>query len=87
MVLGSGKTMTAAAAAAVIAARAWQRMPTGSGTKGIRDYDWAMIEISGDDSPGDQAKGTARCSSAATAIPGSCPFTDAGPRSRPRSAG
>jgi SRSO17 transposase len=57
IVLGSGKTMTAAAAAAVIPARAWQRMPTGSGTKGIRDYDWAMIEISGDDSPGDQDEG------------------------------
>jgi SRSO17 transposase len=57
IVLGSGKAMSVAAAAAVIPARAWQRMPTGSGTKGIRDYDWAMIEITGDDSPDDQDKG------------------------------
>jgi SRSO17 transposase len=48
---GSGRTMTAAVAAAVIPARAWQRMPTGSGTKGIRDYDWAMIGVTGDDTP------------------------------------
>jgi SRSO17 transposase len=55
--LGSGRTMTAAAAAAVIPARAWQRMPTGSGTKGIRDYDWAMIEVTSDDTPDGQKEG------------------------------
>jgi hypothetical protein len=32
-------------------------MPTGSGTKGIRDYDWAMIEVTSDDSPEDQEGG------------------------------
>jgi SRSO17 transposase len=57
LTLGSGKTMTAAGAAAVIPARAWQRMPTGTGTKGIRDYDWAMIEITGDDAPDGQDDG------------------------------
>jgi SRSO17 transposase len=55
--LGSGKTMTAAAAAAVIPARAWQRMPAGSGTKGIRDHDWAMIAVTSDDTPEDQDEG------------------------------
>jgi SRSO17 transposase len=54
---GSGKTMTAAAAAAVIPARAWQRMPAGSGTKGIRDYDWATIAVTSDDTPEDQDEG------------------------------
>lgn len=54
---GSGKTMTAAGAAAIIPARAWQRMPTGTGTKGIRGYDWAMIEITGDDTPEGQEDG------------------------------
>jgi SRSO17 transposase len=57
LTLGSGKTVTAAGAAAVIPARAWQRMPTGTGTKGIRDYDWAMIEITGDDAPDGQDAG------------------------------
>ena len=57
MTLGSGKAVTAAAAAAMIPARAWQRMPTGSGTKGVRDYDWAMIEVTSDDTPDDQDEG------------------------------
>jgi SRSO17 transposase len=51
LALGPGRTMTAAAAAAVIPPRAWQRMRTGSGTKGTRDYDWAMLEVTCDDSP------------------------------------
>ena len=29
----------------------WQRMRTGSATKGARDYHWAMIEIKPDDTP------------------------------------
>ena len=48
---GSGRTVTAAAAAGLIPARAWQRMRTGSGTKGIRHYDWAMLEVTSDDTP------------------------------------
>jgi SRSO17 transposase len=55
--LTSGRTVTAGQAAAKIPARAWQRMPTGTGTKGIRDYDWAMIAVTGDDTPGDQEEG------------------------------
>jgi SRSO17 transposase len=55
--LTSGKAMTAAGAAATVPARAWQRMPTGAGTKGTRGYDWAMIEVTGDDAPDDQDEG------------------------------
>ena len=55
--LGSGKKMTVASAAALTPARAWQRMPTGTGTKGTRDYDWAMIEVTADDTPDDQDEG------------------------------
>jgi len=49
--VGSGRTVTAAAAAGMIPARAWQRMRTGSGTKGTRHYDWAMLEVTSDDTP------------------------------------
>jgi SRSO17 transposase len=48
---GPGRTVTAAAAAAMIPARAWHRMRTGSGTKGTRHYDWAMLEVTSDDTP------------------------------------
>ena len=46
---GSGRTVTAVAAARMIPARAWHRMRTGSGTKGTRHYDWAMVEVTSDD--------------------------------------
>jgi SRSO17 transposase len=36
--VGSGRTVTAAAAAAMVPARAWHRMRTGSGSKGTRHY-------------------------------------------------
>jgi SRSO17 transposase len=48
---GSGRTVTAAAAAGLIPSRAWHRMRTGSGTKGTRHYDWAMLEVTSDDTP------------------------------------
>src|SRR5260370_10370917 len=48
---GSGRTVTAAAAAGLIPVRAWHRMRTGSGTKGTRHYDWAMLEVTSDDTP------------------------------------
>ncbi|MGI5136626.1 MULTISPECIES: IS701 family transposase [unclassified Streptomyces] len=38
-------------AASRLPKRAWQRMRTGAGQKGIRDYDWAMIEVTADDTP------------------------------------
>ncbi len=46
-----GHTVTAAAAARLIPARAWQRMRTGHGTKGARHYDWAMLQVTSDDTP------------------------------------
>jgi SRSO17 transposase len=49
---GAGRTLTAAEAVRLIPARAWHRMRTGSGTKGIRHYDWAMLEVTSDDTPG-----------------------------------
>jgi SRSO17 transposase len=48
---GSGRTVTAAGAARMIPAQAWHRMRTGSGTKGTRHYDWAMLEVISDDTP------------------------------------
>jgi SRSO17 transposase len=48
---GSGRTVTAAGAVSMIPARAWHRMRTGSGTKGTRHYDWAMLEVTSDDTP------------------------------------
>ena len=54
---GSGRAVTAAAAARLIPARAWHRMRTGSGTKGVRHYDWAMLEVASDDTPGGHAGG------------------------------
>jgi SRSO17 transposase len=55
--VGSGRTVTAAAAAGLIPARAWHRMRTGSGTKGTRHYDWAMLEVASDDTPEGQKDG------------------------------
>jgi SRSO17 transposase len=49
---GSGRAVTAAAAARMIPHQAWHRMRTGSGTKGTRHYDWAMLEVADDDTPG-----------------------------------
>jgi SRSO17 transposase len=54
---GSGRTVTAAAAARIIPARAWHRMRTGSGTKGTRHYDWAMLEVTSDDTPDGHSNG------------------------------
>ena len=48
---GSGRTVTAAEAVGMIPARAWHRMRTGSGTKGTRHYDWAMLKVTSDDTP------------------------------------
>src|SRR5262249_46568250 len=46
-----GRTVTAAGTVSMIPARAWHRMRTGSGTKGTRHYDWAMLEVTSDDTP------------------------------------
>jgi len=49
--------LATAAVLAKLPRRAWQRMRTGHGTKGDRHYDWAMIEILGDDTPPGQEAG------------------------------
>jgi SRSO17 transposase len=54
---GPGLTMTAAGAVKLIPDRGWQRLRTGSGTKGVRHYDWAMLQITADDTPDDQDNG------------------------------
>jgi hypothetical protein len=43
--------VTAAGAVSMIPRQAWHRMRTGSGTKGTRHYDWAMPEVTSDDTP------------------------------------
>lgn len=48
---GPGATMTVTGAVKLIPDRAWQRLRTGSGTKGTRHYDWAMLQITADDTP------------------------------------
>jgi SRSO17 transposase len=55
--VSSGHTVTAAAAVGLIPARAWQRMRTGSGTKGTRHYDWAVLQVTSDDTPGGHQDG------------------------------
>ncbi|MDQ0988849.1 hypothetical protein [Streptomyces sp. V3I7] len=36
----------------------WHRMRTGTGQKGVHDYDWAMIEVTADDTPDGHDAGT-----------------------------
>ena len=57
LTLGSGRVLTAAGAARLIPAGAWQRMRTGHGTKGSRHYDWAMLEVTSDDTPSSHGDG------------------------------
>jgi len=49
--LPSGRRVTVKNAASLVKPGMWQRMRTGSATKGARDYHWAMIEITPDDTP------------------------------------
>jgi SRSO17 transposase len=51
LTLGDGRTRSAAEAIKLIQANAWARMRTGSGTKGIGHYDWAMLDIRAEDTP------------------------------------
>jgi DDE superfamily endonuclease len=46
-----GGVMTCKDALQLIPKRAWQRMRTGTGSKGARDYDWAVLEVVADDTP------------------------------------
>jgi SRSO17 transposase len=49
--LPSGRRVTAKTAAGLVKPAMWQRMRTGSATKGAKDYHWAMIGITPDDTP------------------------------------
>ena len=49
--LPSGRRLTVKNAASLVKPGMWQRMRTGSATKGAKDYHWAMIEITPDDTP------------------------------------
>ena len=55
--LPSGRRLTVKTAASLVKPGMWQRMRTGSATKGAKDYHWAMIEITPDDAPEGQDPG------------------------------
>jgi SRSO17 transposase len=42
---------TCTALARLVPDRAWHRMRTGSATKGAKDYDWALLDVTADDTP------------------------------------
>jgi SRSO17 transposase len=52
VMLPSGRRLTVKNAAGLVKPGMWQRMRTGQATKGAKDYHWAMIEITPDDTPG-----------------------------------
>ena len=49
--LPSGRRLTAKDASLLVKPGMWQRVRTGSATKGAKDYHWAMIETVPDDTP------------------------------------
>lgn len=68
---------------------AWARMRTGTGSKGVRDYDWAMLEVRADDTPEGHDPGgvgwpgvTATCTPSAV---GPAPNDSHGPHACPSS--
>jgi SRSO17 transposase len=74
LTLGSGRTMTAAGAVRLIPRSAWQRMRTGHGTKGSRQYDWAMLEVISDDAPGGREAGRSALLARRHRYTGTCSF-------------
>ena len=52
--LPSGRRLSVKTASNLVKPAMWQRMRTGSATKGAKDYDWAMIAILPDDTPDGQ---------------------------------
>ena len=81
--LPSGRRVTVKNAAGLVKPGMWQRMRTGSATKGAKDYHWAMIEITPDDTPEGHDDGHASCCSGGTATPAPSATTCAGARARP----
>lgn len=43
--------LSVAKASTLLLKRTWHRRPTGARQRGVRDYDWAMIEVTADDTP------------------------------------
>jgi SRSO17 transposase len=52
--LPPGRRLSVKTASNLVKPAMWQRIRTGSATKGAKDYDWAMIEILPDDTPDGQ---------------------------------
>jgi len=57
--LPSGRRLAVKKAASLVRPAMWQRMRTGSATRGAKDYHWAMIEVTPDDTPEGQGDGHA----------------------------
>ena len=57
VILPSGRRLSVKTASNLVKPAMWQRMRTGSATKGAKDYDWAMIGILPDDTPEGQEDG------------------------------
>jgi SRSO17 transposase len=57
--LPSGRHLTVKEASLLVKPGMWQRVRTGSATKGAKDYHWAMIGITADDTPEGQDDGHA----------------------------
>ena len=57
--VASGRRLTVKTAASLVKPGMWQRMRTGSATKGAKDHHRAMIEITPDDTPEGQDPGHA----------------------------
>jgi SRSO17 transposase len=55
--LPSGRRLSVKTASNLVKPAMWQRMRTGSATKGAKDYDWAMTGILPDGTPGGQEDG------------------------------
>jgi len=55
--LPSGRRLSVKTASNLVKPAMWQRIRTGSATKGAKDYDWAMIGILPDDTPDGQEDG------------------------------
>jgi hypothetical protein len=64
--MASGRRLTVKTAASLAKPAMWQRMRTGSATKGAKDYHWAMTEITPDDTPRGRTPGPAATSRTVT---------------------
>jgi len=57
--LSPGQRLSVKKAAGLVKPGMWQRMRTGSATRGAKDYDWAMIVVLPGDTPAGQDDGHA----------------------------